>query len=143
MQPTCSMPRGMPHGRADAGPGTLAPPTKGVSTPGARRARVERRGAHARFDPRSQRAVSGGPRPGPTRATARLPRPSRYGRQMADGPTVCLRGVVPSDLPVHFEQQRDPESVRMAAVAPREPAAFDSHWEEVLPDPTVVARTIV
>jgi len=62
---------------------------------------------------------------------------------MADGRTVCLRGVVPSDLPVHFEQQRDPESVRMAAVAPREPAAFDAHWEEVLADPTVVARTIV
>jgi RimJ/RimL family protein N-acetyltransferase len=57
--------------------------------------------------------------------------------------TVRVREVVGSDLPIHFEQQRDPESSTMAAVAPRDRPAFDAHWQKVLADPTVVVRTIV
>jgi RimJ/RimL family protein N-acetyltransferase len=56
---------------------------------------------------------------------------------------VTLREVLPADLPLHFEQQRDPESSRMAAVAPRDRAAFDAHWERILADPAVVVRTVL
>jgi RimJ/RimL family protein N-acetyltransferase len=62
---------------------------------------------------------------------------------MADEITVRLREVVPSDLPIHFEQQRDPDSHRMAAVAPRDRPAFDAHWARILVDPTVVVRTVL
>lgn len=56
---------------------------------------------------------------------------------------VVLREVVASDLPVLFEQQRDPASHRMAAVAPREREAFMERWAKILADPTVFVRTIV
>jgi RimJ/RimL family protein N-acetyltransferase len=62
---------------------------------------------------------------------------------MGDAIAVRLREVMPSDLPVHFEQQRDPDSYRMAAVAPRDRPAFDAHWEKVLVDPAVVVRTVL
>jgi RimJ/RimL family protein N-acetyltransferase len=62
---------------------------------------------------------------------------------MLDGITVRLREVVPSDLPMHFEQQRDPESNRMAAVPPRDRPAFDAHWARILVDPAVVVRTVL
>src|SRR4051812_24847804 len=53
------------------------------------------------------------------------------------------RPLLPEGLPAHFEQQRDEASVRMAAVTPRERAAFDAHWATVLADPSVVVRTVV
>ena len=57
---------------------------------------------------------------------------------------VRLRDVVAEDLPVFFEQQIDPEAVRMAAFPSRERAAFDAHWaDKVLGDETVVKKTIV
>jgi RimJ/RimL family protein N-acetyltransferase len=62
---------------------------------------------------------------------------------MPEETTVRLREVVPSDLPLHFEQQRDPDSSRMAAVAPRDRPAFDAHWAKILVDPTVVIRTVL
>jgi RimJ/RimL family protein N-acetyltransferase len=62
---------------------------------------------------------------------------------MIDEITVRLREVVPSDLRMHFEQQRDPDSNRMAAVPPRDRPAFDAHWARILVDPTVVVRTIL
>jgi RimJ/RimL family protein N-acetyltransferase len=58
-------------------------------------------------------------------------------------PRIELRAVRPEDLPAHFEQQRDEASVRMAAVPPRERAAFDEHWAAVLADPSVVVRTVL
>ena len=54
-----------------------------------------------------------------------------------------LREVMPTDLPVHFEQQRDPTSVAMAVVPSRDRAAFDAHWKRLLGDPSVVVRTVV
>ena len=54
-----------------------------------------------------------------------------------------LREVLPADLPVHFEQQRDPESVALAAVPARDREAFDAHWAKLLADDTVVLRSIV
>jgi RimJ/RimL family protein N-acetyltransferase len=59
-----------------------------------------------------------------------------------DRVTVRVREVVEADLPIHFEQQRDAASTAMAAVAPRDRAAFDAHWRTILTDPTVVVRTV-
>jgi RimJ/RimL family protein N-acetyltransferase len=54
-----------------------------------------------------------------------------------------LRNVLPGDLGIHFEQQRDPESTALAAVPARDRAAFDEHWARLLADDTVVLRSIV
>jgi RimJ/RimL family protein N-acetyltransferase len=62
---------------------------------------------------------------------------------MGDPIAVRLREVVPDDLPMHFAQQRDPESTRIAAVAPRDRPAFDAHWRTILEDPSVVVRTVL
>jgi RimJ/RimL family protein N-acetyltransferase len=53
-----------------------------------------------------------------------------------------LREVADADLPAHFEQQRDPESARLAAKAPRDADAFARHWARIRADPAVVLRTI-
>ena len=54
-----------------------------------------------------------------------------------------LRDVIESDLPVFFEHQRDPEATRMADFPARDREAFDAHWERVLGDETLTAKTIV
>jgi RimJ/RimL family protein N-acetyltransferase len=54
-----------------------------------------------------------------------------------------LREVIPADLPIHFEQQRDPASVAMAVVPARSREAFDAHWERLLGDPSVIVRSVV
>jgi RimJ/RimL family protein N-acetyltransferase len=54
-----------------------------------------------------------------------------------------LREVIPADLPIHFEQQRDPASVAMAVVPARDREAFHAHWQRLLADPTVVVRSVV
>jgi len=59
---------------------------------------------------------------------------------------ITLREVVPSDLPIFYEQQRDPEANRMAAFVSRDPddrEACLAHWDKILADETVVARTIL
>jgi RimJ/RimL family protein N-acetyltransferase len=60
-----------------------------------------------------------------------------------DEAVVSLREVVRSDLPLHFEQQADPESSALASVAPRDREAFDAHWERILADEDVVVRTVL
>jgi RimJ/RimL family protein N-acetyltransferase len=57
--------------------------------------------------------------------------------------SVSLRPVQVADLEAFFEHQRDPEAIAMAAFAARERPAFMAHWERILADPTVIARTIV
>jgi RimJ/RimL family protein N-acetyltransferase len=54
-----------------------------------------------------------------------------------------LRDVTEEDLPVFFEQQRDPEAVAMAAFPPREREPFFEHWRRIMGDDTLVAKTIV
>jgi RimJ/RimL family protein N-acetyltransferase len=54
-----------------------------------------------------------------------------------------LREVVDSDLPVLFEHQLDPESVRMAAFPSRDHDAFMTHWAKVRSEPSNITRTIV
>jgi RimJ/RimL family protein N-acetyltransferase len=57
-----------------------------------------------------------------------------------------LRDVDVDDLPVFFEQQRDPEAGRMAAFTvpdPADRAAFEAKWTRILADESTVIRTIV
>jgi RimJ/RimL family protein N-acetyltransferase len=59
---------------------------------------------------------------------------------------VRLREVTQDDLPILFEQQRDPEAAAMAAFVGRDPAdraAFMAHWTRILGDETNITRTIL
>jgi RimJ/RimL family protein N-acetyltransferase len=56
---------------------------------------------------------------------------------------VVLRDVTASDLPIFFENQRHPDSNRMAAVAARGREAFMEHWATVLADPTNKTQTVL
>jgi RimJ/RimL family protein N-acetyltransferase len=57
---------------------------------------------------------------------------------------MVLREVVEDDLPIFFENQRDPEAVRMAVWPARELDAFMHHWRtNIFGDPSVIQRTIV
>jgi RimJ/RimL family protein N-acetyltransferase len=58
-------------------------------------------------------------------------------------PAVTLRDVIDSDLPVFFEMQRDPESVRMAAFPARDHEAFTAHWARLRGDATLIVKTIL
>jgi RimJ/RimL family protein N-acetyltransferase len=57
--------------------------------------------------------------------------------------TVSLRPVVEADFAAFYEQQADPEAVRMAAFPAREREDHDAHWRKSLADPQAMARTIV
>jgi RimJ/RimL family protein N-acetyltransferase len=56
---------------------------------------------------------------------------------------VRLRDVTEADLPVLFEQQLDPEAVRMANFPSRDRDAFFTHWHRILADETVGKKTIL
>jgi RimJ/RimL family protein N-acetyltransferase len=56
---------------------------------------------------------------------------------------VTLRVVEPEDLPVLYENQRDPASVELALVPARDREAFDKHWAALLVNPSVISRAIV
>ena len=56
--------------------------------------------------------------------------------------TLRLREVRDEDLPVLFEHQRDPESVRMAQFPSRDHEAFMAHWAKIRADPANLLRTI-
>jgi Acetyltransferase (GNAT) domain len=56
---------------------------------------------------------------------------------------VRLRDVTEADLPVLFEQQLDPEAVRMANFPSRDRDAFFTHWQRILADETVGKKTIL
>jgi RimJ/RimL family protein N-acetyltransferase len=60
--------------------------------------------------------------------------------------TVSLRDVNYADLPIFFEQQRDPAANKMAAFTARDPNdldAFQAHWQRVLGDGTIIKQTIL
>lgn len=60
-------------------------------------------------------------------------------------PSVALRPVEDGDLDALFEQQRDPEAVRMAAFTAADPndrSAFDAHMARVLALPDVTHRAV-
>lgn len=59
---------------------------------------------------------------------------------------ISLRDVIESDLPVFFEQQRDPAANHMAAFTVKDPAdreAFMARWARFLGDPAILIKTIV
>ena len=59
---------------------------------------------------------------------------------------VTLRAVRDDDLPIFFEQQRDPEANQMAAFTSRNPDdrdAFMAHWARIRGDATNINRTIL
>lgn len=64
----------------------------------------------------------------------------------ASGPSlgsVRLRDVEPADVPTLFENECDPDAVRMAAVYQRDAETFAAHWAKVLADPSVRAGAIL
>lgn len=59
---------------------------------------------------------------------------------------ISLRDVIESDLPVFFEQQRDPAANHMAAFTVKDPVdreAFMARWARSLGDPAILIKTIV
>ena len=57
--------------------------------------------------------------------------------------TVILRDVIPSDLPIFFEHQRDPISNEMAAFPARDKEAFHAHWEKVMVNENNLIKAIL
>lgn len=58
---------------------------------------------------------------------------------------INLRAVEPSDLDEFFSHQLDASANHMAAFAARNPTdrgVFDHHWQNILNDPRITARTI-
>jgi RimJ/RimL family protein N-acetyltransferase len=53
-----------------------------------------------------------------------------------------LRHVQAGDLPVFYEQQRDPVAVELAAFPARERDAFEAHWQKIMADSENWIRTI-
>lgn len=65
---------------------------------------------------------------------------------MTTTPQVRLRDCMPDDLPIFFEQQRDPDANHMAAFAasnPHDYSAFLARWTRLLHNPNIIARTIL
>lgn len=58
-------------------------------------------------------------------------------------PDISLRALQKSDLPIFFEQQLEPDAIRMAAFPPRDRDAFMAHWAKIKADGTTLVRTIV
>ncbi len=59
---------------------------------------------------------------------------------------VQLRDLIDTDLPLFFEQGRDPDAVYMAAFTTKDPndrAVFDAHWERILGRDDVTNQTIL
>ena len=57
--------------------------------------------------------------------------------------TVILRDVIPSDLPIFFEHQRDPISNEIAAFPARDEEAFYAHWEKVMVNENNLIKAIL
>ncbi len=59
---------------------------------------------------------------------------------------ILLRKVMDNDLPNFFGHQEDPDANQMAAFTSRDPSdqeAFNSHWQKIMVDETVIIRTII
>jgi RimJ/RimL family protein N-acetyltransferase len=59
---------------------------------------------------------------------------------------IVLRDVTDDDLPIFFEQQRDPDANYMAAFTSRDPNdrdAFMAHWARIRADETIINRTVL
>jgi RimJ/RimL family protein N-acetyltransferase len=59
---------------------------------------------------------------------------------------IVLRDVLDSDLPIFFEQMRDPDANWMAAFTAKDPEdrdAFMAHWARILSDASTINQTIL
>jgi RimJ/RimL family protein N-acetyltransferase len=56
---------------------------------------------------------------------------------------IRLREVLDSDLPVFYEQQRDPAANELAGFPPRDLEPFMAHWAKIRTDQTNLMRTIL
>ena len=59
---------------------------------------------------------------------------------------VLLRDVLEADLPIFFEQERDPVAIQMAAFTAENPAdwhAFAAKWAKILDDDTGTKKTVL
>jgi len=60
--------------------------------------------------------------------------------------SVTLGETEPSDLEIFYQQQLDPEAIRMAAFVSEDPknrVAFDAHWDRILKSSQITMRTVV
>ena len=57
--------------------------------------------------------------------------------------SVQLRDVTETDLPIFYEQQRDPEATEMASFPARSRDAFMAHWTRIVADASVQIKTIL
>jgi len=56
---------------------------------------------------------------------------------------ILLRPVVEFDLPILFQQQLDLDAVAMSAYTAKDKGEFMRHWEGILKNKAIVARTII
>lgn len=56
---------------------------------------------------------------------------------------ILLRPVVETDLPILFQQQLDPEAVALSAYPSKDRGEFMRHWEGILKNKNVTARSIL
>ena len=56
---------------------------------------------------------------------------------------ILLRSVLETDLPTLFEQQLDREAVAMSAYPSKDRGEFMRHWEGILHNKSIIARTII
>lgn len=58
-------------------------------------------------------------------------------------PNLTLRPVLPTDLPSLFEQQLDHQAVAMSAYPSKDRGEFMRHWEGIMRNKSITARTII
>jgi RimJ/RimL family protein N-acetyltransferase len=58
-------------------------------------------------------------------------------------PKILLRSVLAIDLPILFDHQLDPEAVAMSAYPAKDKGEFMRHWEGILKNKAIIARTII
>ena len=56
---------------------------------------------------------------------------------------ITLRNILESDLPILFEQQLDRDAIAMSTYPSKDKGEFMRHWEGILKNKTIVARTII
>jgi len=59
---------------------------------------------------------------------------------------ILLRDIHKNDLPILFEEQKDPEANYMAAFTSKEPDdwdAFLNHWNKIMPNRSIITKTIL
>ncbi len=56
---------------------------------------------------------------------------------------INLRPVTETDLPILFQQQLDPQAVAMSAYPAKDRGEFMRHWEGIMKNKNMTARTII